>query len=111
MDGGSTTGVDSDFGLGLAGGVPPIRRTFCLVGVGEGESADDESEVVIIERCAGGLDRVKVDDTGGFEDGCGGCFGSAPVRCDEDRIEEEVVERSVVNSSLGDARESLLEVR
>lgn len=105
MDDDSTTGVASGFGFGLvADGVPPIRRIFCLVGVGEDESADEESEVLITERCVGGLDRVNAEDTGGLADDCGGCFAG---RCVVDRMGESVV----VNSSLGDVRESLLEVR
>ena len=102
----STTGVGSGLGLGLLDDAPPIRRIFCLLGVGEDESADEESEVLITERGVGGLDRVKAEETGGFGEAEGGCFGCVAGRFDEDRVEE-----SLVNSSLGDARELLLEVR
>jgi len=84
----------------VVGGIAAVRRLFIVV---DDESEDDEYDVVIRERCLGGLEREEAT-MGGFDE-VGGSFVG---RC-EDCLFDELCS-DLEESSAGDVRDSVVEV-
>jgi len=82
------------------GGIAAVRRLFVVV---DDESEDDEYDVVIRERCVGGLEREEAT-IGGFDE-VGGSFVG---RCEDCLLDELCSD--LEESSAGDVRDSVVEV-